>query len=307
MPLEKISSIQIMKVSCLIACSLLMVCFSVFGQKKTEVAPGRFVEKMVIRGAGEYAYFKLSGTTATTYRLEGPGKFYVNCRIALSNIASRSTITRIKVVQSESVIRTFELPELLPDEEKSTEGDFPSKMYRIQIDVPPGRHLYRLYSIDAVQDICVRGLYTAYPKPVWRDLAPLNKTEKRKVRFVKPDKVQEYYEVKKKDWFQFAVHDSAQIRIIVRPSFDNKMLDDTKISVSLVNKNTGQEQVYKFSSARAKDVEFANDDKSIPGKAAVFYASLPKPKGRNDGYELRFLSGAKAVMVRVSINKKAGT
>lgn len=295
------------KMSCLTACSLFMICFSVLGQKKAEVAPGRIFERKIIRGAGEYVYYTLSGTTATSYRLEGPGKFYINCRIALGGIASRSKATRIKVVQSESLIRTFEIPELLPDEGKATENDFPSKMHRVQIDVPPGRHFYKLYTTEEKQNICVRGLYTAYPKPVWKDLAPLNKPEKRKVRFVKPDKVQDYYEVKRKDWFQFSVNDSAQIRIIIRPSFDNRMLDDTKISVSLVNKNTGHEQPYRFSSARAKDVEFMNDEKSIPGKAAVFYAGLPRPKGRSDVYELRFLSGAKAVMVRVSINKKPGT
>lgn len=299
-------SIKIMKASCLTVCNLLIICFSVFGQEKAEVAPRRFFEKKLIKGAGEYAYYTLSGKAATSYRLEGPGKFYVNCRIALRNIDSKSKPAGFKVVQSESLIKSYVIPELFADEGKSTENDFPSKVHRIEIDVPPGEHFYRLYSTDDKQDIYVRGLYKAFPKPVWKDLAPLNKPEKKQIRFVKPDKTQEYYEIKKKDWIQFAVNDSAQVRIIIRPSFDNKMLDDTKISVSLVNKNTGHEQVYRFSSARAKDVEFMNDEKSIPGKAAVFYASLPKPKGRSDGYELRFLGGAKAVVVRVSINKRPG-
>jgi hypothetical protein len=299
-------SIKIMKASCLTVCNFLIICFSVFGQEKAEVAPGKFFEKKSIRGAGEYAYFTLSGKAVTSYRLEGPGKFYVNCRIALRNIDSKSKSVSIKVVQSESLIRTYEIPELYADAGKSAEDDFPSKVHRIEIDVPPGKHFYRLYSTDEKQDIYVRGLYTAYPKPVWKDLTPLNNPEKKQIQFAKPEKVQEYYEIKKKDWFQFAVSDSVQVRIIIRPSFDNKMLDDTKISVSLVNKNTGHEQVYRFSSARAKDVVFANDDKSIPGKSAVFYASLPKPKGKSDGYELRFLGGAKAVVVRVSINKRSG-
>lgn len=288
----------------LIAFNLLLISDSVFGQDKAEIGPFKFLEKKIIKGKDEYSYYTLSQKAPTTYRIEGPGKFFINSRVELTGKDSKSEVSGIKIVQSQSLIKTFGIPELLLDDTKSNENDFPSKMHRIEIDVPPGEYSYRIFSADAKQRVYVRGLYEAYPKPMWKDLVPVNKPEKREVRFGKSKKVQEYYEVKKKDGYQFFIHDTTQIRIVIRPAFDNKMLDDTKISVNLINKNTGKEQIYKFSSARANDVEFTNDSRNIPGKSAMFYVNLPKPKGKNDIYDIQFLSGAKSVVMRVSINKK---
>ncbi len=290
--------------SLLIVFNFLLISNSVFCQDKTEITPFRFSEKKEIQGEKGYSYYALSEKSATTYRIEGPGKLYINSRVAIADRASKSKGSAMKVVQSEELIKTYKIPELPVDSLKSIEKDSPSKVHRVAIDVPPGSHSYRIYSTDPTQRVYVRGFYKAYAKPVWVELAPATKLQKKEVRFVKSKKTQVYYELTKKDGFRFEVSDTTQLRIIVRPSFGDIMLDDTKITLSIM-KNNGQEQVYKFSSRRANDVEFINDSGSIPGKSSTFYVELQKPKtGKKDTYDVRLLRGAKSAVVRISTNKK---
>lgn len=284
--------------------SLLFIAHSVHGQQKAEISPFKFSERTIMKGEDEYSYYRLSLKSPTTYRIEGPGKLYINSRVGLSGKVYKSKASGIKIIQSQSLVKTFGIPALHPDTLKSIGDDLPTRLHRMEIEVPPGKHLYRIYGTDADQNVYVRSFFKAYPKPLWADLVPLNKPLKKQVQFSKSKTVQEYYELTRNDVYQFMLDDTSQLRIIVRPSFDNKMLDDTKISISITNKNTGQEQVYKFSSMRASDVEFTNDSKSIPGKSATFYVNFPKPNGKLNTYDVRLLKGAKSVVIRVSINKK---
>lgn len=288
----------------LIVFSLLSVPHAGHCQDKTEITPFRFSEKKVIQGEERYSYYTLSDKSATTYRIEGPGKLYINSRVAMPASTSKSKPSAMKIVQSEELIKTYRIPELPVDSLKSIEKDFSSKLHRVTIDVPPGSHSYRIYSTDPAQRVYVRGFYKAYAKPVWAELTPATKLQKKEVRFVKSKKIQPYYELTKKEGFRFTVGDTSQLRIIVRPSFSDMMLDDAKITLSIM-RNDGQEHVYKFSSRRANDVEFINDSGSIPGKSSTFYVELPKPApGRKDTYDVRLLRGAKSVVVRISTNKK---
>ncbi|HEX8039771.1 MAG TPA: hypothetical protein VF490_11500 [Chryseosolibacter sp.] len=290
--------------SLLIVFNILSVPYAGHGQDKNEITPFRFSEKKVIQGEEGYSYYALSDKSATTYRIEGPGKLYINSRVAMTERTSKSKASAMKIVQSEELVKTYRIPELPVDSLKSIEKNFSSKLHRVAIDVPPGSHSYRIYSTDPAQRVYVRGFYKAYAKPVWAELSPATKLQKKEVRFVTSKTTQPYYELTKKDGFRFEISDTSQLRIIVRPSFSDIMLDDAKITLSIM-RNNGQEHVYKFSSRRANDVEFVNDSASIPGKSSTFYVELPKPTpGRKDTYDVRLVRGAKSVVVRISTNKK---
>ncbi|MEO5602576.1 MAG: hypothetical protein ABIR06_16760 [Cyclobacteriaceae bacterium] len=295
-------------ISCLTVFSLFLTSsIQALGQDKTEIAPVKFLERVAIQGKNEYTYYILSQKVTTSYRIEGPGKLYVNFRVGLTGDSFKSKASAIKIVQSEYMVKTYKLPELFADSLKAKNSfinGFPTKIQKFEIDVPPGKHTYRIYSTNEDPNVYVRSFYQEYPKPVWEDLIPINQPSKKEVRYVKSKKVLEYYTLTKKEEYKFSIKDTSQIRLIIRPSFDNKMLEDTKINISLINKTTGEEQSYKFSSKRANDIEFVNDLKNIPGKLVTFYVALHKPKNGEDIYDVRVLSGVKSAVIRMSYNKK---
>ncbi len=150
----------------------------------------------------------------------------------------------------------------------------------------------------------MRAFYEAHPKPVWEDIKPTLKLSKKEVRFVKSGVIRSYYEITRKNSFDFSVSDTSRIRVIVRPVFTYKMLEETILKIKLQNLTTGQSKVYKINSKKSNKIEFVSDKKLIPGTSKTFYLNLPKPAGKSDTYSITILNGAKAVIIRLSNDKK---
>lgn len=285
---------------------LLLGSFSSFAQKKKkEITPKKYLAKVKLTGKNEYTYYALSEKNRTEFRVEGPGKLHINVRVRIQDQGFSSEPFKIKYLETSKSINIIEVPALISSNLKFKSNSLtgnPTRSHRIVIDIPPGKHQLRFYKYKTDQRVHLRAFYEKHTTPKWKDLTPTSTAEKKKVRFVKSGKMQDYYRIAKKEDFNFSISDTAQMRVIVRPEFTYRMLNETLLKVRLTNITTGEIKVYKVSSTRSKLLEFVDDKKHALGASRIFYINLKKPLNGSDQYSLSLVSGAKGAVVRLSNN-----
>ncbi len=290
----------------ILICSLILSSLAGFSQKKKEVIPRKSVGKVILKGKKEYTYYALSEKSRTEYRLKGPGKLYLNFRVRLENDNFRSEPFKIKYTESSNNVNILEIPGLLSSnlkfKGKSLTGN-PTKIHREVINLPPGEYKLRFYKYRTDQKVHMRAFYQKDPTPKWKDLQPEKNIEKKEVRFVKSGKSQIYYRISKKTNFNFTLSDTTRLRVIVRPEFTYRMLNETLLKIKVGNLTTGETAIYKVNSFRSSSLEFVNDKKHTPGKSRIFYLNMPKPKNNSDKYSISLVSGAKGAVMRLSIDE----
>jgi len=290
----------------LIILSLLLISFEAIAQKKVEVFPSKSVAKVVLTGKKDYKYYALSEKSKTEYKVSGPGRLTLNFRVRIDDNIFKSEPLRVKYIRSKSHIEVIKIPELLTSDLKLKDKDLqgnPSRLYTQIIDVPPGTHTYRFYKFKTEQKVYIRSFYEEFPKPKWEDVLPNTKLDKKEVRFVKSGLSRSYWGINKQENFSFSVTDSTLIRVIVRPEFSYKMLDETLFKLKLLNISTGESKVYKVNSKKSNKIEFISDKKMTPGTSRTFYIRLKKPANGEDKYSFSIISGAKAAVIRISKDK----
>ncbi len=295
-----------MKKSILLVCLLSLALPGFTQGKKVEISPKKSIAKVVLSGKSDYTYYALSENSKTEYQVTGPGQLHLNFRVRMDGEAFKSQPLKVKYVRSDNYVKSVDVPELLVSNLKfkssSLEGH-PSKSYQLVVNVPPGKHTYRFYKQATEQNAHMRAFYEAHPKPDWQDIKPTLMLDKKDVRFVKSGKTKSYYEITKQSGYDFSVSDTSRIRVIVRPEFSYKMLEETILKVKLQNLTTGQSKIYKITAHKSNKVEFVSDEKLTPGTSKIFYLNLPKPASGNDAYSISILSGAKAAVIRLSNDK----
>ena len=288
---------------------MLVTTSATFAQKKVELEPRKYLSKVVLVGKKEYTYYALSQTNRTEYVVKGPGKLYLNFRARIVDNGFQSQPFRVKYLRSSNYVQIEQVPSLsagnLKFKSKSLTGS-PTKLHRIVVDVPPGKHTYRFYKYNTDQRTHMRVFYEKHPDPKWTDLNPSPALEKKDVRFKKSGKTKTYHRITKAKSFEFRVTDSARMRVIVRPEFTYRMLNETIVRVRLTNTSTGEQKTYKINARKSGSLEFVNDKKNTPGNSSTFYLNLPKPGGTQDKYSLSLVGGAKAVVIRISNDTNLG-
>lgn len=278
-----------------------------FGQKKKQIKPIKSVAKVTLVGKREYAYNALSEKQQTTFEVTGPGVLYVNNRIRLENGEFKSTECIVKCLRSDDRVQIERVPSLMAGnlklKNKKLSGS-PTKKHVFEIEVPPGKHKYKFYKHKTDQKVYIRTFYKQYPSPVWKSVSSESNVEERKIRYTKSGKTQTYALLNKgSDAFDFSIKDKSQLRIVVRPQFNNKMLDNVQLKIGVLNEKTGKEQIYKMNSSRSRQTEFVNDKAHKPGSAKIIYVKLDKPVLDSDRYKIRLVSGPKAAVIRVTENQ----
>ncbi len=298
--------IKLNAMRCILICSLILSSLTGFSQKKKELTPRKSIGKVTLKGKKEYTYYALSEKARTEYRVKGPGKLYLNFRVRLENDNFNSAPFKVKYTESSNNVRILEIPGLLSSNLKFTSKSLagnPTKVHREVIHLPPGEHKLRFYKYRTDQKVHMRAFYQKDPAPKWRDLQPEQAIEKKEVRFVKSGKSQLYYRISKKTDFDFTLRDTARLRIIVRPEFTYRMLNETLLKIKVENLTTGKSATYKINSFRSSSLEFVQDKKHTPGRSRIFYLNLPKPENKADRYVVRLVSGAKGAVMRLSIDE----
>lgn len=287
---------------------LLLFGLQVFAQKKVLLQPKKSVGKVVLVGKADYTYYALSETSQTTYSVVGPGKLILNFRARVANGQFKSSPMQIKMLRSGKHLSMVDVPALLSSnlklKAKTLSGQV-TRMHRVEVDVPPGKHSFRFYRYQTTQKACIRAFYKADHKPSWVDIVPNSWLSKKEVKFSKSGTLRTYQSITKQLSFDFSVKDTALIRVIVRPEFTYSMLSEATIKLKLTNTKTGKTAIYKVNARRSNKLEFTDPNgKTTPGTKSTFYLNLPKPKGSADSYSLALVSGAKSAIVRLSEDQK---
>lgn len=273
-----------------------------YSQHKKELTPQKSFAKVTLSGKKNYTYYALSEKRRTEYAVVGPGKLYLNFRVRLVDIMQSEPI-RVKYLKSSKFISTFEIPALIASnlkfKSKSLLG-VPSKPYRLEIEVPPGRHIYTFYKYETEQKVHIRAFYKKYPKPDWLTIKPVNNIPIKTIKYTETGTEKTYYQITKDKGFDFTVTDSTHLRIIARPEFTFKMLDEIVLKLRLKNLTTGESTTYKMYSKKSSAIIFPNDNETTPGYSSIFYLELDKPKGKEDQYSINLIKGSKAAIIKVS-------
>jgi len=287
---------------------IMTICISLvsgicLGQKKNEIIPTKYVSKVLLSGKNDYTYYALSENTATEYKVKGPGILTLNFRVRIEGEQFKSQPFVIQYNRSGTNRFSIEVPELLSGnlKFKSTNLDgTPSHLHKVVIVVPPGTYSYKFYKQKTEQKSHMRAFYEAHPQPEWSDLKPTKLLVKKDVRFIKTGTVRSYYALDKNSEFNFTIKDTTRLRVIIRPEFSYKMLEETIVKISLQNVTTGDTKIYKVNSEKSDDVEFVSDKKATPGVSSTFYIDIDKPKNLSENYSLSIKGGTSAAVIRIS-------
>lgn len=282
---------------------LLLLVYVSSAQKKRVLEPKKYVAKVVLQGKSTYTYYALSEKSRTSFRVDGPGQLEINVRVRAENGQFKSDPFTVKHVRSDRFMEVEAVPALLAGnlkfKSKNLEGT-PTKMHRVVIDVPPGKHTYSFYKQKTDQKAHIRAFYKAFPKPKWETVDPLNMVKDKTIKYIESGTERSYYRVTKQKGLQFNVTDAGNYKVTVRPEFTYSMLDETILKVKLTNLSSGDAKIYKLNSRRSNKIEFAADSKNTPGTSSTFYVKLDKPLNPSETYEFMVQGGAKAAIVKLS-------
>lgn len=282
--------------------TILFVASLGFGQtKKKLLTPRKSVAKVVLTGKNDYTYYAMSQTDQTAYEVTGPGVLEINCRVRLEGNTFVSKPFSIKCYTGKSNLKSYFVPKLkagnLKMKNSSLKGT-PTRMHTFTIDVPPGKYRYRFYK-GTSQKVYIKARYKRLPKPKWEAMNPENSVTQKTVKFVKSGKERTYYSLEKQtSGFEFTLKDSTEIKLVVRPEFDYKMLGSAQVKIKVRNQRTGKETIYKMTCNKSSAVIFKNDKKHTPGRSKEVYVTLPGSSA-GDKYSISLVNGAKRVSIRV--------
>lgn len=272
-------------------------------QKKKVLLPAKEVAKVVLQGKSTYTYYALSEKARTSFRVSGPGKLEINVRVRAEEGKFKSDPFKIRHVRSDKFMEVEDIPSLLAGNLKfksSKLAGSPTKMHKVIIEVPPGKHTYSLYKQRTEQKAHIRAFYTAYPKPVWKEVTSQNKAKLKKIKYLASGTERPYFQVTRQKGFRFDVSEAGSYKVTVRPEFTYSMLDETILKLKLVNLSSGDSKIYKLNSKRSNKIEFVGDSKNTPGTASTFYIKLDEPLSPTERYEFIVQGGAKAAIIKFS-------
>lgn len=298
---NRIFSIVLIKVLSILV--LLTLAYAVGAQKKEVIEPSKYVAKVVLQGKNTYTYYALSEKSRTSFKVDGPGLLEINVRVRAEEGKFKSEPFKIRHVRSDKFMEVEAIPELLAGNLKfksKTLTGTPTKLHKIVIDVPPGKHTYSFYKERTDQKAHMRAFYKAFPKPKWKAVDPLNMVNSKTIKYIKSGTEREYHQVTKQQGLQFDINDHGSYKVTVRPEFTYSMLDETILKLKLTNLSSGDTKVYKLNSRRSNKLEFVGDLKNTPGTASSFYINLDKPMNPTEIYEFTVQGGAKAAIIKLS-------
>lgn len=280
-----------------------------FGQTKKLLTPKKSVAKVVLTGKNDYTYYAMSQTDQTAYEVTGPGVLEFDPRVRLEGNVFESKSFSIKVYTGKSNLKSYSVPKLKAGNLKMKSAKLkgtPTKKHTFTIQVPPGKYRYRLYK-GTSQKVYIKARYKKLPKPSWEALSPNKPVIEKTLKFTKSGKERTYYSLAKQDTkFEFTVKDSTDIKLIVRPEFDYKMLGTAQVKIKVRNQRTGKETIYKMNCGKSSSATFKNDKQHTPGKSKEVYITLPA-SSNGDTYEISLESGAKRAAIRVFSKQKKAT
>ncbi|TXC76118.1 hypothetical protein [Luteibaculum oceani] len=282
--------------------------FSIFcnAQKKVDLNPVKEVSKVTLKGKYEHKYYALSSKSSTIYKVNGPGVISLNVRVRVEE-GLKSEPFKIKVIKNNKHIDIYEVPALTVGNLKFKSQKLPgapTKYYRLDIPVEPGKNTYKIYKYQPEPRVYVKAYYTPFSKPQWKDLKSKKVLASSNIQFTKSGRVSNYYELNRKtNQFLFNFNGSDYLRIIVRPKFSYSMLDEILVKLKLTNLNTGEEKIYRINSKRTSSAIFVNDKKNAVGVSSTLYLEM-KPEDVGSTFKLELISGCKKAAVKVSENVK---
>ncbi len=289
--------------------SILLLTGISFGQTKKLLTPKKSVAKVVLTGKNDYTYYAMSQTDQTTYEVTGPGVLEFDTRVRLEGNVFESKAFSIKVYTGKSNLKSYSVPKLKAGNLKMKSAKLkgtPTKKHTFTIQVPPGKYRYRLYK-GTSQKVYIKARYKKLPKPKWEALSPNKPVTEKTLKFTKSGNERTYYSLAKQSTkFEFTVKDSTDIKLIVRPEFDYKMLGTAQVKIKVRNQRTGKETIYKMNCGKSSTTTFKNDKQHTPGKSKEVYFTLPA-SGKGDTYEISLVSGAKRAAIRVFSKQKKVT
>ena len=237
-------------------------------------------------------YFLVEEGGYAEFEAKGPAYIRIYTRLIYEGIEPGPATYKMILSRDDEEERIIR-KETEPSERSTYRGVPVGKWRSILVEVPPGRHVYRLFLLSAPSGKIAVRVVPARP-PRWTEVLPLGAPEELKA--VEDERVVTYYLLQSGKPIRVRVNGPGRIKIIARLNFSPDMGDEAAFTLSV--REGGREiRRESFTTYRSQVVRYENATDWVPSRAESFY--LRVPEGTHT-YELALLGTfAPSAAVRV--------
>jgi hypothetical protein len=249
--------------------SLIILGFSM-GEKIKFIEKPESVKITVIKKK-EVDYLLLKREKPLTFEAEGPVFLRIYTRLIFDREVRDTAYYKIILQEDEERERVI-TKKTVPSEVAKTDNLKVGKWRTFLVEVPPGKHLYKLILWDSpFGNVGVRVKETSPPQ--WIDLTPLNPDET--VTAVEEEKIITYYIKGGENPLNLRVEGPSKLKVLVRMNFTEEMGNEGNftLSVSLDGEEILRNPVRTY---RSQTVFWRERKDLVPSKAEQFYIDVPK-------------------------------
>lgn len=273
-------------------------------KKSSKISLANGQKKIILKGEKTISYYtlgKIGEKKATSISIIGPGKLTVDLRVVLDDKTDKSSRFEMIYVKDHKKQTSKTIEELKKASNFQYNNKPVSVAYKKVIEVPPGKHMYKFYTKDNRDTVCVNFSYKKEPKPKWLDTPPINQVEN--VILFSADKKDTlgYYRISDKLSFKVMAKSSKYIRLIVRQEFKQNELAMDKISL-IVKQNDKILTTYHIKSKRSSKMIYKKESNMVPGRKEEIYIKVPETTDLSQPYEFLIADKGKSALIRLSID-----
>ncbi|HDM90043.1 MAG TPA: hypothetical protein ENG67_02410 [candidate division WOR-3 bacterium] len=219
----------------------------------------------------EKEYILLERGKPLSFEVEGPVFLRVYTRLVYPEKAKGTAIYKL-ILEEDGKQEKIITKETEPSNKAFLDGKKLGKWRSFLIEVPPGRHTYRLGIWKSPSpEVAVRIKRTS--PPVWKELPPLRPFTI--ITAYENEKKTNYYLLKKGESLRFRLQGPGRVKLIVRLNFDETLGEEAGFTV-VVREGDKEIQRASFKSYRSEMVSWNERKDLVPGKAETLYLEVPK-------------------------------
>jgi len=227
--------------------------------------------KVKILKESEKEYILLERGKPLSFEIEGPAFLRVYTRLVYPEGTGGTAVYKL-ILEEDGKQEKIITKETELSDKAYLDGKKLGKWRSFLIEVPPGKHTYRLGIWKSPSpEVAVRIKKTT--PPVWKELPPLRPFTL--LTAYENEKKTSYYLLKKSESLKFKLQGPRRVKLLVRLNFDDTMGEEAGFTV-VVREGESEIQRASFKSYRSELVNWKERKDLVPGKAETLYLEVPK-------------------------------
>ena len=248
-------------------------------------------------GEKPHPYYSLSNDI--TYKVAGPGELRINIRSIIldENAQNEQMILGYKFDGEKREFSTSGVAgksNLVYNQKGKIHPA--SKKQELVINIPPGQHKIEFFSSKKTKNHVLNAYFKECPGFKWASMSSDVEGNQSEITFTKSGTKRKYSNLLKNESLNYKAQNNTYYRIIARPLFTHRMLDEVVYKIRIKDHTNGRSKVYKLLSGRSSTIEYSEADNLMVGKSneVIFMPEQP-----TDEITISLLSGVQEILLKV--------